>query len=95
MVSPMRVRESELQALAAAIVEALLKQGFVRAKAERAALQQCIVELMAQNLEEERELEEEAERLAQSHARKLVGMDHHKIIQGIKERLARERGFSL
>ena len=91
----MRVREGELQVLAAAIVEALLKLDFVHAKRDPAVLQQCIVELIAQNLEAERQLEEEAERLAESHARKMVGMDHHKIIQGIKERLARERDFPL
>jgi len=91
----MRVREGELQSLAAGIVDALLKQGFVHPKKEAALLQRRIVELIAHNLEEERALEEEAERLAQSHARQLAGMDHHKIIQGIMERLARERGFSL
>ena len=42
-----------------------------------------------------RELEEEAERLAESHARKMVGMDQRRVIQGIKERLARERNFAL
>jgi len=91
----MRTRESELQALAAAIIDALLKQGFVRSQREPALLQRRIVELIAQNLEEERKLEEEAERLASSHARQMVGMDHRRIIQGIMERLARERGFAL
>jgi hypothetical protein len=91
----MRVREGELQSLAAAIVGALLKQGFVQAKREPAVLRQRIVELFARNLEEERVLEEEAERLAEKHARQTVGMDQRRIIQGIKERLARERGFSL
>ncbi len=84
-----------MQSLAAAIVKALLKQGFMRPKQDAAALQRRIVELVVRNLEEERALEEEAERMAEAHARKMVGMDHHKIIQGLKERLARERGFSL
>jgi hypothetical protein len=91
----MRVREGELQSLAAAIVDALLKQGFVRPKRDTAVLRQRIVELIARNMEEEREIEEEAERLAQTHARQMAGMDQRRIVQGIKERLARERDFSL
>ena len=91
----MRVREGELQALAAAIVASLTKQHFVTAKRDPAMLEQRIVQIIAHNLEEERALEEEAERLARSHARQMVGMDQRKIIYGIMERLARERGFSL
>jgi len=91
----MRVREGELQVIAAAVVGGLLKQGFIHPKQEVAVLQRRIVELLVENLEAEDELEREAERLAQSHARQMVGMDQRRIIQGIKERLARERGFSL
>lgn len=91
----MRVREGELQALAVAIVDALLKQGFVHPKRDAAILQRRIVELVAHNLEEESALEAEAERLAESHARQMAGMDQRRIIQGIKERLARERDFPL
>jgi len=90
-----RIREGELQALAAAIVTGLTKQRFVKPKRDPAALRQRIVEIIAHNLDEERALEEEAEQLARSHARQMVGMDQRRIIQGIMERLARERGFSL
>lgn len=93
--SPVRIREGELQNLAAAIVRAVTAAGFVRPTADAARLQRRIVELIAHNLEEDAALEAEAERLAQSHARQMVGMDQRKIIQGIKERLARERGFAL
>jgi hypothetical protein len=91
----MRVREGELQSLATAVVEALQKQGFVHFEGDPMIARARIVELIARNLEEEQALDEEAERLAESHARKMVGMDHHRIIQGIKERLARERNFPL
>lgn len=90
-----RVREAEIEALAAAIVASLVKRGFLRPKRDEAALRRRIVELFARNFEEERALEEEAERLAQAHARKMVGMDQRRIVQGIMERLASERGFSL
>ncbi|MFQ5665941.1 MAG: DUF507 family protein [Candidatus Binatia bacterium] len=88
-------RQADVAVLAAAVVEALLKQGFVHAKQDPAVLQQRVAELIACNLEEERVLEAEAEQLAQSHAREMMGMDQRRIIQGIKERLARERGFTL
>ena len=91
----MRIREAELQTLAAAIVGALLKHEFVRLKQDPAAVQRRIVELIAHNLEEERALEAEAERLAQGHARQMAGLDQRTIIRGIMERLARERGFTL
>ena len=91
----MRIREGELQALAGAIIDALLKQGFISLKADVTAVRKRIVALIVQNLEEEAALEEEAERLAESHARQTVGMDQRLIVQGIMERLARERGFPL
>ena len=91
----MRIHEGEVQAIAAAVLKALLKQGFVHLKSDAAAVQRRIVALIIHNLEEEEDLEREAEQLAQSHARQMVGMDQRRIIQGIKERLARERGFSL
>jgi hypothetical protein len=91
----MRIREGELQVLARAIVDALLKQGFVRPTKDAGALQQCIVSLLIKNFEEAAELEAEAERLAERHARQTVGMDQRRIVQGIMERLARDRGFPL
>jgi hypothetical protein len=92
---PVRIREGDLQSLAAAIVRAVTTPGFVRPTAHPSRLQRRIVELIAHNLEEDAALEAEAERLAEAHARQMVGMDHRKIIQGIKERLARDRGFAL
>lgn len=91
----MRIREGELQVLARAIVDALLKQGFVRPTRDAAALQQRIVTLFAKNFEEAADLEAEAEQLASRHARQTIGMDQRRIVQGIMERLARERGFPL
>jgi len=91
----MKVRAGEVDALAGAIVDAVVRQGFVRLKCEPGRVRQRTAALIAANLEEERALQEEAERLAESHARQMAGMDQRKIIQGIKERLARERGFPL
>lgn len=77
------------------MVAAALKQGFVHPLAPVARLERRVAELITENFEQEQKLEAEAERLAAVHAREMAGMDQRKIIQGIKERLARERDFSL
>ena len=91
----MRINESELEVLSAAVIAALLKQGFVHAKADEKTLVRRIRKLLVDNLRTEAELEEEAERLADRHAREMAGMDHRKVVLGIKQRLAKERGFTL
>ena len=51
--------------------------------------------IILDNLRAEEALEEDAERLAQKLASKSLGMDQRKIVEGIKQRLAKERGFTL
>ncbi len=90
-----RVNDAEIGVLSRAIVTALLKQGFVRPKIEEKPLVQRITKLIVDNLLAEEALEQEAERLAERHSRQMLGMDRHKVVQGIKARLAKERGFTL
>jgi hypothetical protein len=91
----MRINEKEVRRLADSVVEALLKQGFVRLRVSEKELAERIYGLIRDNLMTEQGIEEEAERLADQHARQLVGMDRRKVVQGIKERLAKERNFPL
>ena len=91
----MKIRPVEIERVASAIVTAALKQGFVQAKADAAKLRHRVAELISENFQQEQKLEAEAEKLAAAHAREMKDMDQRRIIQGIKERLARERGFSL
>ena len=91
----MRISESELEVLSSAVIAALLKQGFVHAKVDEKTLVRRIRKLLVDNLRTEAELEEEAERLADRHAREMAGMDHRKVVVGIKQRLAKEKGFTL
>ncbi len=91
----MRVRPGQIQALAQAIVTALLKNEFIEPKVDTITLQQRVAELLQQNFEEEAALEREAEQLADQYLRGREDLDHRKVIMGIKERLARERGFVL
>jgi hypothetical protein len=91
----MKTRQEHLTEIAASIVSALLRQGYVHPKVDPRRLHERVAELILRSMEDEKKLEEEAERLAAGHARQMAGMDQRKIIQGIKERLARERGFPL
>ncbi len=90
-----RASPAEVQRLAERIVEAVVRQGYVKPLADSAALTQRVAALMQKNLEEEAALEEEAERVAMSHSRQMSGLDQSKVIQMIKRKLAEERGFTL
>lgn len=91
----MRVSEDQIRRLAAAVIAALGRCGFVQLKAAEPALVERVTRLLVENLQTEQALEEEAERLAQRLGRQALGMDQRKIVQGIKERLAKEKGFQL
>jgi hypothetical protein len=90
-----RINDAELSVLSAAVVGALLKQGFVKSKVDEKSLVQRITRLFVDNLRTEAEIEEEAERLAEKHSRQMQGMDHRKVVLGIKQRIAKERNFAL
>lgn len=91
----MHVNEGEINILAGAIVRALLAQGFVHPKVDQRTLVERIRTLLLDNVRQEEALEEEAERLAERHSRQMAGMDQRRVILGIKQRLAKERGFQL
>lgn len=90
-----RVNEAEISVLASAVFAALLQQGYVRPRVPERQIVDRIRALLADNLRTEQELEEEAEREAEKHARQMVGLDQRTVIQGIKARLAKKRGFQL
>jgi len=91
----MQISERQTRRLAEVIVAAVLDQGFVRLTSPREDVTDRIFSMLMGNFRADEELEEEAERLARQHARQMAGMDQSKIIQGIKARLAKERGFPL
>ena len=91
----MRINEGEVARLADVVVRALLKQGFIKAKVDDKQLSARISRLILDNLRAEEALELEAEQLAQKLSRQAAGMDLRKIADGIKVRLAKERGFTL
>jgi len=87
----------EIQRLAERVVEAVLQQGYVKAKVDKSILARKAAELIQQNLEQEAELEAEAERMAEQHMRGAAGagMDQRRVIELIKKKLAEEKGFTL
>jgi hypothetical protein len=91
----MRINESEVARLADVVVRSLLKQGFIKPKVEEKQLIVRVSRLILDNLRAEEAIEMEAERLAEKLGRQALGMDQRKIVEGIKARLAKERGFTL
>ena len=91
----MKLREPEMRRLAANILARLEKAGVMRVTGTRDALEQRIIAAFKANIRAEEEIEAEAARFAESHSRELVGMDRHKVLQLVKERIAKEKGFTL
>jgi hypothetical protein len=91
----MRINESEISRLADVVVRSLLKQGFIKPKVDEKQLIARISRLILDNLRAEEAIEVEAERLAEKLSRQAQGMDQRKIVEGLKARLAKERGFTL
>lgn len=91
----MRIPEAAINRLADQVVRAIAAPGFVVPKVPEKQLAERIARLIIDNLRAEQELEEEAERAATKLGRQALGMDQRKLIEGIKARLAKERGFIL
>jgi hypothetical protein len=91
----MKLRDGEMQRIATSMLTRLEKAGLLRIASNRAAVEQRIVAAFRANIREEEDIEVAAERFAESHSRDLVGMDRHKVLQLVKERIAKERGFTL
>jgi hypothetical protein len=91
----MRISDSEITRVAGVVVRSLLQQGFMKAKVDEKQLVGRVGRLLLDNLRAEEALELEAEQLAQKLGRQALGMDQRKIVEGIKARLAKERGFTL
>ena len=91
----MRVSEAEIARLSEAVVRAVVDGGFMTPKVDQKALVARVSRLLLDNLRAEEALEVEAEEMARKLGRQALGMDQRKIVEGIKARLAKERGFTL
>jgi len=91
----MRYSESLCRHAAETLTEVLSKKGLVRLRTEKKPVTEKLFAALLENFRQEEELEREAERLTEEHIRKAPGVDRHKVLQLIKQRLAEERRFVL
>ena len=81
--------------LAEDVIRALVKPGFIKPKVSEKQLAERVARLIIDTMRAEQDLEEEAEKLATKLGRQALGMDQRKLVEGIKARLAKEKGFPL
>lgn len=91
----MRISEVEVNRAAGAVVHALFAGGFIKLKVDEKQIAARVGRVILDSLRAEEALEHEAEEIAARLGRQAEGMDRHRIIEGIKARLAKERGFPL
>ncbi len=89
------IREAQIDALANYLVQGLVARGSIKPKADLKDLVACLVEMMSANFEEEARIEDEADRMAETEARKHPGIDADRLRAMIKQRLAEKKGFTL
>ena len=90
-----RLRDQDMQRIASAVLDRLEKGRLLHVTGKRADVEQRIVAALRKNMRTEEEIEAEAERFANAHSRELVGMDRHRVLQLVRDRIAKERGFTL
>ena len=91
----MHIPEAAIHRLADEVVHALVTPGFIKPKVPHKQLVERVAKILIDDLRAEQALEDEAERAAVKLGRQALGMDQNKLIEGIKQRLAKERGFIL
>ena len=93
----MRISQEQLQALAKAIVDELVRADAMELVSGHARAETDIVAEFQTYFKAVAELDREAEKLADRHlqaaGRDGLGLDRKRIVQGIKEKLAEDRGF--
>ncbi|BDV44801.1 hypothetical protein GURASL_37240 [Geotalea uraniireducens] len=95
----MKLKDGQIERLAERILERLTVAGLIQLKSERGKLLAGIRSVIAADCKGEEDLEKEAERLLEQTLRSMGGaaggIDRHKMLRMIKERLAKERGIVL
>jgi len=92
----MQHSDASYRHLAELLVTALSEKGLIRLRTEKKAVIEKVATAVIDNFRQEQALEKEAERLAEEHLRTAGGgVDRHRVVQLIKQRLAEERRFVL
>ncbi len=92
----MRGRDEIASRIGDVIVKRLVVRRFIEAKDEM-RVRRAIARVIVENLEAEEQLDVEARRLLQEHARDIrdKGLDYRQLFAKAREKLARDRGFVL
>lgn len=91
----MQFAESLCRHAAEAVVTTLVQKEMVRLRVDPKVAAEKVLAAFVENFRQEKTLEEDAERLAETHLRTGPAVDRHKVVQMIKQRLAEERKFVL
>lgn len=94
----MRLKEEQIGRLAEHIMEDLTAAGLITLKKERGALLAAIKAAITADIKAEESLESDAEKLLDQTLRSMggeTGIDRHRMLRMIKEKLAKERKIVL
>lgn len=94
----MRLKDEQISRLAEKVLADLSRADLVQLKQERSAALSAIRAAISENIKEEESLEKDAELLLEQTLRAMGnsgGIDRHKMLRMIKERLAKERKIVL
>jgi hypothetical protein len=91
----MAMHESQIDSLAGFLVRGLIARGIIKPKADEKDLVACVVELMSQNFETEKRIDDEADRMAQELARKDPRADESRLRALLRQRIADKKDFTL
>jgi hypothetical protein len=89
------LREVQIDSLANFLVTGLVARGAIKPLRDQKEIVACVVEMMSANFETERQIDEEANRMAEEEARKDPRADFNRLRTRIKQKLAERKGFVL
>ena len=88
-------KDQELRRAAARLVASLVEKQLLAPRETSAELEKRVYEALRKNFQQEAEIDREAERILEENRGQMTGMDQRKLLQKIKEKIARDRGFVL
>ena len=94
----MRLKEEQISKLAEKVLGDLTAAGLITLKQERGAALNAIKGAITADIKAEEALEKDAEKLLEQTLRAMggnAGIDHHKMLRMIKDKLAKERKIVL
>ncbi|KIE43851.1 DUF507 family protein [Geobacter anodireducens] len=94
----MRLKDEQIARLAERLLEGLTAAGLITLKAERSKVLDGIRRAVAADIKGEEDLDKEAERLLEQTLRSMgggAGIDRHRMLRMIKDKLAKDRGMVL